>query len=36
MNPGRTITHAMTLSLAQIKRARCFLEAVQLSVNWVR
>lgn len=36
MNPRFTITHAMTLALAQIERARGFLEAAQLSESWVR
>jgi Fic family protein len=36
MNPRFTITHAMTLGLAQIERARGFLEAAQLSESWVR
>ena len=36
MNPRFTITHAMTQGLARIERARGFLEAAQLSENWVR
>lgn len=36
MNPHFTITNAITQSLAQIERARGFLEAAQLSENWVR
>ena len=36
MNPRFTITHAMTQRLAQIERARGFLEAAQLSDRWVR
>jgi Fic family protein len=35
MNPRFTITYAMTLALAQIERARGFLEAAQLSESWV-
>ncbi len=31
MNPRFTITHPMTQGLAQIERARGFLEAAQLS-----
>jgi Fic family protein len=36
MNPHFTITHPMTQGLAQIERARGFLEAAQLSEKWVR
>jgi Fic family protein len=36
MNPRFTITYAMTQGLAQIERARGFLEAAQLSEKWVR
>ena len=36
MKPHFTITHAMTQGLAQIERARGFLEAAQLSEKWVR
>jgi cell filamentation protein, protein adenylyltransferase len=36
MNPRFTITHAMTQGLAQIERARGFLEAAQLSESWIR
>lgn len=36
MNPRYTITHTMTQALAQIERARGFLEAAQLSEEWVR
>jgi Fic family protein len=36
MNPRFTITYPMTLALAQIERARGFLEAAQLSEGWVR
>lgn len=36
MNPQFTITNAMTQNLARIERARGFLEAAQLSENWVR
>ena len=35
MKPHFTITHAMTQGLAQIERARGFLEAAQLSEKWV-
>ena len=36
MNPRFTITHAITQGLSRIERARGFLEAAQLSDNWVR
>lgn len=36
MNPRFTITHAMTHALARIERARGFLEAAELSEQWVR
>ena len=36
MNPRFMITHKMTQGLAQIERARGFLEAAQLSEKWVR
>ncbi len=36
MNPQFTITNAITKSLANIERARGFLEAAQLSDSWVR
>ncbi len=36
MKPHFTITYAMTQGLAQIERARGFLEAAQLSEKWVR
>ena len=36
MNPHFTITNAMTQNLALIERARGFLEAAQLSEQWVR
>lgn len=36
MNPHFTITNAITHSLAQIERARGFLEAAQLSEAWIR
>ena len=36
MKPRFTITYAMTQGLAQIERARGFLEAAQLSEKWVR
>lgn len=36
MKPHFTITHAITHDLARIERARGFLEAAQLSENWVR
>ncbi|MEM7536824.1 MAG: Fic family protein [Chloroflexota bacterium] len=35
MNPKFTITNTMTQGLAQIERARGFLEAAQLSESWV-
>ena len=35
MNPRFTITHTMTQDLTRIERARGFLEAAQLSENWV-
>ena len=36
LNPKFTITHRMTSAIAQIERARGFLEAAQLSDDWVR
>lgn len=36
MNPHFTITNTVTHGLAQIERARGFLEAAQLSEDWVR
>lgn len=36
MNPQFTITNTITHGLAQIERARGFLEAAQLSEDWVR
>jgi hypothetical protein len=36
MNPRFTITHTMIHDLAQVERARGFLEAAQLSEKWVR
>lgn len=36
MNPQFTTTHAITHNLARIERARGFLEAAQLSENWVQ
>jgi hypothetical protein len=36
MNPHFTITNTMTNGLAQIERARGFLEAAQLSAAWIR
>ena len=36
MNPPFTITNTMTNGLAQIERARGFLEAAQLSAAWIR
>jgi len=36
MNPRFTITHTITQGLAQIERARGFLEAAQLSADWLR
>lgn len=36
MNPRFTITHTITHGLAQIERARGFLEAAQLSAGWIR
>ena len=36
MNPRFTITHSITQGLARIERARGFLEAAQLSEDWVR
>lgn len=36
MTPRFTITHPITQGLARIERARGFLEAAQLSDNWVR
>ena len=36
MNPRFTTTHSITKGLARIERARGFLEAAQLSEDWVR
>jgi hypothetical protein len=36
MNPRFTITHSVTQGLARIERVRGFLEAAQLSEDWVR
>ena len=36
MNPHFTITHTIAQGLSRIERARGFLEAAQLSDNWVR
>ena len=36
MNPHFTITNTMTHGLAQIERARGFLEAAQRSAAWIR
>ena len=36
MNPHFSITHTITQGLSRIERARGFLEAAQLSDNWVR
>jgi Fic family protein len=36
MNPRFTITHSITQGMARIERARGFLEAAQLSEDWVR